>query len=343
VSADDLAASDVAPCVELCGKAAVSLARQLFVPPRTYRDLLGDMADGAGRKGPAVDLARRQYARAATKSMDQVCTPAALSLKLLTLQALRATAAAAAGPPPPPSLNTPVDVLPPVAPAAALDCLAELALPSGLADRNLQQLLDGEDAWHVARQLQLHGGWSPRVNGDGRGGTTASPAVLQLLEAAMALHGHTTAFPDSPRGAEGQAIKAQLAAFPEPLKPDLPRIQTVLALFALADDTLAAHLIRQYHFNKNAEYLAAIVDCRLAHPPGGPDWLRLHAPAAAAAQRLLLQAGWVVDPPAQGAWCALAAAYKLQVLVTMTDMEAAACVVAGGQKVKVTAPTSDLT
>jgi len=59
-------------CSAFCGHAAAALARRLLVAPPAYRDLLGASALGVGRSGDGVDLVRRQYARAANKSMEKV-------------------------------------------------------------------------------------------------------------------------------------------------------------------------------------------------------------------------------------------------------------------------------
>lgn len=52
--------------------AGAALARAALVAPRSWRDLLGAAAAGAGRSGEAAGCVRRQYARAAARSMAQV-------------------------------------------------------------------------------------------------------------------------------------------------------------------------------------------------------------------------------------------------------------------------------
>lgn len=51
---------------------ARSLGRCCFRCPPGYRDLLGPRAGGAGRGERVADMIRRQYGRAASKSMDAV-------------------------------------------------------------------------------------------------------------------------------------------------------------------------------------------------------------------------------------------------------------------------------
>jgi hypothetical protein len=57
--------------------AAASLGRAALAAPPAWRDLLGPGAAGAGRRGREADCVRRQYARAASRSMAQARGPIA--------------------------------------------------------------------------------------------------------------------------------------------------------------------------------------------------------------------------------------------------------------------------
>jgi hypothetical protein len=51
---------------------ADALARAAFLAPPGFKDLLGPMAGSGRRGGPVVEMVRRQYARAAAASLEQV-------------------------------------------------------------------------------------------------------------------------------------------------------------------------------------------------------------------------------------------------------------------------------
>jgi hypothetical protein len=261
----------------------------------------------------------------------QVVTPAAAARSLLRLHALRAAAAsadafAAEGGAPAPSwaaLDCP----------GPRDCLWELdrSPDTGLP----QALLVAEEAWLLAPRLGLRGAWlgparaemlralRAEVGGALVGACMAEalkrgvdPTDLFGVAAAGGGGGWTArAFADAARAvaeAEDDAAAAPGGAGLGDL--DLPRAAFLWPLEGAEGEAELAALLRRVPAAKGlVERIHA--EMRGGGGGGGGDDDDAAAAEARRAVRLLMQAGWPADAPAQGAWCSAAAEFHSHLVI----------------------------
>jgi len=241
----------------------------------------------------------------------QVCTPAALARKLLRLQLLRAAA---------------ITTLPAEEQARGQltrDCLTEL---SYRPDRPLPlHLLAAEDAWTAAQRHRLSGGWSYPPNDAIIVAQLAAEMRARCDAAARAVR---TPVPDEATelfavGADAARRRRRMDAMRAAYEAGVAGGGALLAAFTWEQAAACVALIEDIQkqqkdpapLRKLQHKLRAVLECML-------DAGRRSEPARhggeeedggalkARAMRVLLQAGWVVDAEAQGAWCSLAAGYQ---------------------------------